>query len=291
MTVFNRGWGRIKCALRDERLGIVMSAKIGFIGAGKMACALIEGILAKGLYTKDEVIACDPTPEKRTQVSEHLGIRVYATAADVAKNTKFIILAVKPQQISSVFARGDLGIGREHLLTSIAAGVTISVLETYVPDCRIVRVMPNICCTVQASASSYTLGPKATKEDGSAVKAVLDAVGISFEVKEKDIDAVTGLSGSSPAYMFMVIDALADGGVLEGLPRNVAISLAAQTMLGAALTVLKTGLHPDELKDSVCSPGGTTIEGVKVLEEYGLRAAFISAVQAGAEKSRELGGR
>ena len=139
------------------------------------------------------------------------------------------------------------------------------------------------------SASSYTLGTKASKEDGEKVKGILEAIGMAFEIPEEKIDAVTGLSGSSPAYMFMVIEALADGGVLMGLPRDVAIKLAAQTMLGSAKTVLETGKHPDDLKDSVCSPGGTTIEGVKVLEDYGVRAAFISAVQASAEKSKEMG--
>ena len=121
------------------------------------------------------------------------------------------------------------------------------------------------------------------------MKEILEAIGIAFEIPEEKIDAVTGLSGSSPAFMFMVVDALADGGVLMGLPRDVALKLAAQTMLGSAKTVLETGKHPEDLKDSVCSPGGTTIEGVKVLEDYGMRAAFISAVQASAEKSKEMG--
>lgn len=266
-----------------------MSVKIGFIGAGQMASALMKGIISKGIYTKDEVIACDVWAPARERAASELGIKVYEDAVDVAKQTKFLVLAVKPQQIESVFNSNDIKMGKDHLLMSIAAGVKISTLETYVPDSRIVRVMPNFCCTVLASASCYARGSNAKTEDADAVKAILEAVGIAFEVKEKDLDAVTGLSGSAPAYMFMMIDALADGGVLMGLPRDVSIKLAAQTMLGAAKTVLETGKHPDQLKDSVCSPGGTTIEGVKVLEDYGVRAALISAVQAGTEKSRELG--
>lgn len=266
-----------------------MTVKIGFIGAGKMASAMMKGIIAKGLYTKDEIIACNRGAETRNRVSKELGVKVYENVSDVVDKTDFIVLAVKPYQIEGILATNSVDSFTNKLVVSIAAGVKISTLEGYVPDAKIVRVMPNVCCTVLKSASSYTLGSKATAEDGEKVKEMLEAIGIAFEVKEKDIDAVTGLSGSSPAYMFMVIDALADGGVLMGLPRDMAIKLAAQTMLGSALTVLETGTHPDELKDSVCSPGGTTIEGVKVLEDYGMRAAFISAVQASAERSKELG--
>ncbi|MFA6709794.1 MAG: pyrroline-5-carboxylate reductase [Candidatus Methanomethylophilaceae archaeon] len=268
-----------------------MTVKIGFIGAGQMASALMKGIISKGLYSKDEVIACDVWAPAREKATNELGIKVYEDAIDVVRQTKFLVLAVKPQQIESIFVSKEVKLGRDHILMSIAAGVKIDTLESYVPDCKIIRVMPNFCCTVLASASCYALGSKAETKDGDAVKAVLEAVGIAFEVKEKDLDAVTGLSGSAPAYMFMVIDALADGGVLMGLPRDMSIKLAAQTMLGAAKTVLETGKHPAQLKDSVCSPAGTTIEGVRVLEEYSMRGAFISAVQAGTEKSKELGGK
>ena len=251
-----------------------MSAKIGFIGAGKMATAMIEGLLAKGLYTKDEIVACCKSQSTKKRVSSELGIQVSTEPASIFSSADITVIAVKPNQIEGILTTNIEANSTKKLLISIAAGIKISTLERYVPDSRIVRVMPNVCCTVLESASSYTLGTKATKEDGEKVK---------------EIDAVTGLSGSSPAYMFMVIDALADGGVLMGLPRDVAIKLAAQTMLGSAKTVLETGKHPEDLKDSVCSPGGTTIEGVKVLEDYGMRAAFISAVQASAEKSKEMG--
>ena len=266
-----------------------MTAKIGFIGAGKMAKAMIEGLLAKGLYTKDEIIASCRSESTRQIIGRELGIEVTTDSSIVFESTDLIILAVKPNQICKILAANSVANSTEKLLVSIAAGINISTIEKYVPDSRIIRVMPNVCCTVSESASSYTLGTKATVDDGKKVKEILEAVGVAFEVAEKDIDAVTGLSGSSPAYMFMVIDALADGGVLMGLPRDIAIRLAAQTMLGSAKTVLETGRHPDELKDSVCSPGGTTIEGVKILEDYNMRAAFISAVKASAEKSKRMG--
>ena len=266
-----------------------MSAKIGFIGAGKMASAMIEGLLSKGLYKKDEIIASCKSQTTKDRVSKELGIEVTTDVASVFKSADIVVLAVKPNQIEGILTTNIEANSTKKLLISIAAGIKIATLERYVPDSRIIRVMPNVCCTVLESASSYTLGSKATKKDAEKVKEILEAIGIAFEVPEEKIDAVTGLSGSSPAYMFMVIDALADGGVLMGLPRDVALKLAAQTMLGSAKTVLETGKHPEDLKDSVCSPGGTTIEGVKVLEDYGMRAAFISAVQASAEKSKEMG--
>ena len=266
-----------------------MVAKIGFVGAGKMATAMIEGLLSKGLYKKDEIIACSRTKKTADRVSKDLGIEATTDASKVFSSADVIVIAVKPNQIKEILTTNIEANSTKKLLISIAAGIKIPTLENYVPDSRIVRVMPNVCCTVLESASSYTLGSKATKEDAQKVKEILEAIGIAFEVPEEKIDAVTGLSGSSPAYMFMVIDALADGGVLMGLPRDVALKLAAQTMLGSAKTVLETGKHPEELKDSVCSPGGTTIEGVKVLEECGMRGAFIAAVKASAEKSKQMG--
>ena len=266
-----------------------MCAKIGFVGAGKMATAMIEGLLSKGLYKKDEIIACSRTQKTKDRISKDLGIEATTDASKVFSSADIIVIAVKPNQIKEILTTNIEANSTKKLLISIAAGIKIHTIESYVPDSRIVRVMPNVCCTVLESASSYTLGSRATKEDAQKVKEILEAIGIAFEVPEEKIDAVTGLSGSSPAYMFMVIDALADGGVLMGLPRDVALKLAAQTMLGSAKTVLETGKHPEELKDSVCSPGGTTIEGVKVLEEYGMRGAFIAAVKASAEKSKEMG--
>ena len=182
-------------------------------------------------------------------------------------------------------------ITEDKLVVSIAAGVTLGELhELLVPGTRTVRVMPNTPCQVGSGASAFALGPSAREEDGDLVNLILAGVGISFgPVPESWLDAVTGLSGSGPAFAAVVIEALADGGVLCGLPRDMAITLAAQTMLGAARLILETGIHPAQLKDMVASPGGTTIEGVLVLEEHGLRCALIGAVEAATLKSRALG--
>ena len=268
-----------------------MTYRIGFIGTGKMASAIIKGIVDKGVFSKDEIIASNIHEESRKRAEKELGIKVTGSSAEVAEKTRIVVLAVKPQQIPDVFADKSVKMGKDHLLISIAAGTTIDTLKTYVPDSRIVRVMPNICSTNFVGASGFSQSPECTAEDVSTVKQIFEAVGMCVEVKEKDIDAVSGLSGSSPAFIFMIIDAMADAGVLMGLPRDLSLKLAAQTVMGSAVTVLESGEHPDVLKDKVCSPGGTTIEGVKVLEDYGVRAAFISAIQASVEKAHELGRR
>jgi pyrroline-5-carboxylate reductase len=178
------------------------------------------------------------------------------------------------------------------LLISIAAGVKIDVMERHLNwGVRVVRVMPNQPCLVGASASAFALGRSARKEDKETVQRVLESVGVAFALDEKLLDAVTGLSGSGPAYVYMFIEALADGGVLAGLPRDVATILAAQTVFGSAKTLLETRKHPGELKDMVASPGGTTIEGIRTLEESGFRGAVMDAIEAGAKKSAELGGK
>jgi len=265
-----------------------MTKKIGFIGAGNMAEAMIKGIINTGLYTADEIIASEVYEPRRKYISEALGIEVHEGNEIIAKSTKFIVLSVKPQQINEVMASIKGKLTKDHLIMSIAAGVTLATLESTAPS-RFIRVMPNQPCMVLASASAYSRGSKATSADCETVAKVLNAVGISYEVKESLLDAVTGLSGSGPAYAYMMIEALSDGGVLLGLPRDVSTRLAAQTLLGAAKTILETGEQPGKMKDIVCSPGGTTIEAVRVLEESGLRAALINAVKASAMRSKELG--
>jgi len=266
-----------------------MTKKIGFIGAGNMAEALMKGIISTGLYTADEIVASEVYEPRRKFIADTLKIDVYEDNAPVAKNTKFIVLAVKPQHVKEALApiKGILTQG--HLVMSIAAGVTIASLESNVPACRFIRVMPNQPCMVLASASAFSRGTRATNEDCAMVDRVLKAVGVSYEVSENLLDAVTGLSGSGPAYAYMMIDALADGGVLMGLPRDISTVLAAQTLFGAAKTILETGEQPSKMKDIICSPGGTTIEAVKVLEKGGFRASLINAVEAAAKRSKELG--
>lgn len=266
-----------------------MSYRIGFIGTGKMASAIIKGVLDKGFCGKDEIIASNPRETSRKKAEETLGIKVVASNAEVVDSTDIVILSVKPQQIPDVFSSEKLDFGPKHTLVSIAAGVTIETLQNHVPDSKIFRVMPNICSTNFVGTSCFSYSKNCSENDISTIKSIFESVGFCVEVKEKDIDAVSGISGSSPAFMFMIIDAMADAGVLLGLPRDLSLRLAAETMKGSAITFLGSDMHPEQLKDMVCSPGGTTIEGVKVLEEYGVRSAFISAIQACAEKAKELG--
>ncbi len=268
-----------------------MTAKVGFIGTGKMASAIIKGLITNGVYSAEEVVASNVHESSRMRAEKELGIKVHSATEDMVSECDVIVLAVKPQQIPEVFASGNVKMSSNHLLISIAAGISIKTLKTYVPDSRVVRAMPNICSTISAGATAFSVSENCDENDIKNVTKIFDSIGMCFEVKEKDMDAVSGLSGCGPAYMFMVIEAMADGGVLMGLPRDLSIKLAAQTMLGSAKTVLETGEHPERLKDSVCSPGGATIEGVNTLENYSTRAAFIAAVQAGTEKSKELGKR
>lgn len=285
------GWGRTPFFPPFKKgKGIVqsMTAGIGFVGAGKMAEALIGGLVSKGVFGPDEVAACAPSEATRARVSGAYGIRVFGTAKELCSESDMVVLAVKPKQVPEVFAEGlDLS-GK--VLVSIVAGLTTDRLKSYVPDAKIVRVMPNHCCMVLEGAMGYCCDPSVTPEERQRVRGILESVGLAVEVRESDMDAITGLAGSSPAYMYQIIDAMADAGVLNGLGRADSIRLAAQSMLGAAKMVLETGKHPATLRDEVCSPGGTTIEGVKAAEDLGLRSAIIAAVDASAEKSRMMSG-
>lgn len=265
--------------------------RIGFLGAGKMATALAKGFLQAGLVPAGQLCAADVLAAGRDAFVRETGAAAFTNNAEILNQATVIVLAVKPDQVADVLAgvRSHIDPSR-HLFLSIAAGVTLAKLEAAAPaGTRFVRVMPNTPALVGASASAYALGTHATRADADTAQSLLAAVGIAMEVREKLIDAVTGVSGSGPAYAFLMIEALADGGVAAGLPREVAQKLAAQTLLGAARMVLETGQHPGVLKDAVCSPGGTTIEGIHELEKGGVRAALISAVRAAADKARKLG--
>jgi pyrroline-5-carboxylate reductase len=263
---------------------------LGFLGAGKMACALARGILRAGLVTEAQVLASDLLEAARAAFSEDTGARAVAANPEVVRFAKVLVLAVKPEQVAGVLAEIRPQLTDNHLLVSIAAGVPLAKLEAQLPDgARVIRVMPNTPALVGASASAFALGSSATREDAALAQRLFSAVGVAFEVNEELLDAVTGLSGSGPAYIYVVIEALSDGGVAAGLPREVATKLAAQTLLGAARMVLETNLHPGALKDMVASPGGTTIEGLHELEKAGVRAALMNAVRAAARKSKQLG--
>ncbi len=264
--------------------------KIGFIGAGNMAEALMKGIMSAGLASKDEIIAGDVHIERKESIARTYGVRVTSDNVEVVRNASLIIIAVKPQNVPTVMDELKPYLTTDHLLISIAAGVRIAQIESKLNyGVRVVRVMPNQPCLVGASASAFALGKSAKPEDKDTVMKILQSVGIAFVVEEKLLDAVTGLSGSGPAFVYVVIEAMADGGVLAGLPRNIAVKLAAQTVLGAAKTVLDSNAHPAMMKDMVASPAGTTIEGLLVLEQSGVRGAFMEAVEAAAKKSKELG--
>lgn len=265
-----------------------MTVKIGFIGTGRMASAMIGGLLSDGLYDKKEIIGCAPSKSTRDRVSAEYGIKMYESAAEVAKLTDFLVLGIKPTQIDCLFTEEGLELGGSHLVVSIVAGVKIATLQHYVPDSKIVRVMPNHCCLVGTGAAGYSGGPGVTDEDLDKVKSILESSGLAVEVDEEDLDAVTGLAGSSPAFMYMVLDAMADVGELYGISRDKSLKLSAYSMLGAANMVLNTEMSPEELVESVCSPGGTTIEGVRVLENSGLKNIIMAAVKASIERSMEM---
>lgn len=263
-----------------------MTADIGFIGAGKMGGALIGGLLSKRVFEADRIVACTGSEESRRRVAEEYGIRTVPGPAEVCSESRIIVLAVKPKQVPEVVS--EMGDVSGKILVSVVAGLTVEQLKSYVPDVKIVRVMPNHCCMVLEGAMGYCDDGTLTDSERGEVAGILGSVGLAVSVSESEMDIVTGIAGSSPAFIYLVIDAMADAGVLNGLKRDAAIRLAAQSVLGAAKMVLETGKHPDILRDEVCSPGGTTIEGVRELEDRSLRAAMIAAVDVTAEKSRRM---
>lgn len=264
--------------------------KIGFLGAGKMASALAKGLLHAKLIKATQLTAADPFEAARKQFAAETGAKTTATNLDVARAANVLFIATKPDQVTGALAEISQTFTKKHLLISIAAGVTLARLEAALPaGARVIRVMPNTPALVGTGASGFALGKNATAADGELAKKLLSAVGLALQVKEGLLDAVTGLSGSGPAYVYQFIEALSDGGVAAGLPREVATKLAAQTVLGGAQMVLQTGIHPGALKDQVTSPGGTTIEGLHELEKGKLRATVMSAVRAATEKSKKLG--
>lgn len=266
------------------------SLRIGFLGAGKMATALARGWLTAGLVAKEHLLASDPVAEARSHFHEVVGVEPGTDNRAVVRGADLLVLAVKPQNMEGLLQEIAPRVESRHLVLSIAAGITLEKMATVLAKKhRLVRVMPNTPCLVGASASAYALGSHATPEDGQLIEKLLSSVGIAVATPEKLLDAVTGLSGSGPAYVFQMIEALSDGGVRVGLPRDVATKLAAQTLYGAAKMLLETGLHPGVLKDQVTSPGGTTIAGLHAMERAGVRAGLMNAVEAATERSRELG--
>lgn len=263
---------------------------VGFLGAGQMATALALGWKKAGLLDTAHSRAADPIPDARAKFQATTGIGTGESNRDVVAACDVLVLAVKPQVMEAVLAEVKPVVRASQLIVSIAAGVTLKTLAAGLGETtRLVRVMPNTPCLVGASATGFSPAYTATPDDVAAVERLFSAVGVAYLVPEKLLDAVTGLSGSGPAFVYLFIEALADGGVKCGLPRAVAQSLAAQTVLGAARMVLETGQHPGALKDAVASPGGTTIAGLHALEQAAFRAAAMNAVEAATKRAEELG--
>ena len=263
---------------------------VGFIGAGRMATALAQGLISAEFVSADRILATDVVPAALGAFAEQTSSRVVESTSAVISECDVVFLAVKPQQMSQVLNGLTTLLEDRHLIISIAAGLQLSVYESALgTNRRIVRVMPNTPCLVGECVAGYSIGGSATAEDSKLVEAMLATVGVAVQVDEKLLDAVTGLSGSGPAYVYQMIEALSDGAVRVGLPRDIATKLAAQTLLGAARMVLETGQHPGALKDAVTSPGGTTIAGLHALESGGLRGTLMDAVQAATDRSKELG--
>jgi pyrroline-5-carboxylate reductase len=264
--------------------------KIGFIGGGQMGEALIRGILQAKLVTADQILAMDPADSRRAALSEQYSVGVHEKTAPIWSECGIVILAVKPQIMKKVLQDNREMINETHLLISIAAGITISFLEQHAPaDSRIVRVMPNTPALVLEAASALSPGSCATPDDIATATSIFDAIGRTVLVDESHLDAVTGLSGSGPAYVFTFIEALIDAGLRVGLSRPVAETLVKQTVLGATKLAMATSDHPAQLRAMVTSPGGTTIAGLHELESAGFTGIIMSAVEAATKRSAELG--
>ncbi len=265
--------------------------KIGFVGGGLMAEALIKGILQAGLVSADRLMAADPAAARRELLMDHYGIAVHAEAAPMLGNCDIVILAVKPQVMGVVLDAIAPALSSGHLVISIAAGVPLSFLEGRIgtSGCRVIRVMPNTPAIVQEAASALSGGSRATAADMATAQQIFGAIGKSVLVDESALDAVTGLSGSGPAYVFSFLEAFIDGGIKVGLSRPVAETLVLQTVLGSVKLAMESGDHPAQLRAMVTSPGGTTIAGLHVMERAGFGGVIMDAVEAATERSRELG--
>ncbi len=262
----------------------------GFLGAGRMATALAGGMVQSGLVKGRQLLASDVVPKTLKAFTKATGGKTLKTNSDVLRKADVVIIAVKPHQATNLLRDLASEAKSHHLFISIAAGVTLEQLEEALGGkVRVIRVMPNTPALVGEGASGFARGTHAKAADAKLTQQILEAVGVAVEVPERLINAVTGLSGSGPAYGFQMIEAMSDGAVAAGLPRELATPLAAQTLLGAAKMVLETGEHPGKLKDMVTSPGGTTIEGIHEMEAAGVRDGLMNAVRAATDKAANLG--
>ncbi len=263
--------------------------RIAFLGTGAMGGALVRGVVASGFRPAADILAYDPDRSRLQALERETGIRACRAALEAAREAGAVVLCVKPAHVAEALRECAPAFGPDRLLISIAAGVRISTLQSLLPEgTPVIRAMPNTPATVGKGATALCAGPGAGSAHLELATGLFSSVGMAVTVEEKQMDAVTGLSGSGPAFVFTVIEALADGGVSAGLPREVALTLAAQTCAGAAELALRSDRHPAQLRDQVTSPGGTTIAGIAEMEKGGVRSALISAVQAAARRAKEL---
>ncbi len=269
---------------------MLKNKQVGILGTGNMGEALIHGLLYGHLCRPEQIFCSDVRAERLKAIREKYGVKSTSHNVEVVKQSDIIILAVKPQIMKQVVEEIAKYLDLSKLMISIAAGVPLDAIEACArKDLKLIRVMSNICVSVREGVSAIAGGKHALKEDLMMAKTIFDSVGKSLFIEEDLLDAVTGLSGSGPAYIFLIIDALADAGVKVGLSRDDALILAPQTVLGAAKMLIETGEHPGKLKDMVTSPGGTAIAGLHTLEEGGLRTTLINAVEVATQRSKALG--
>ena len=263
---------------------------LALIGGGQMALALAEGFCRAGLVTAADITVHDPAPAAIERLTGRLpGIRCVESAVAAASAAPIVFLAVKPQHARAACGAFASGLSQHAVIVSIVAGLTLEKLAEYTGRSRIVRVMPNTPCLVGRGVSVICRTPGVPDDTAARIKTLLAAVGSVHEVDESLLDAVTGLSGSGPGFVALLVEALADGGVKAGLPRSLSLALAIETLSGTAALLEQTGEHPAQIKDRVSSPGGTTIAGLAVLEQHGVRGALIDAVVTAANRARELG--
>jgi pyrroline-5-carboxylate reductase len=269
---------------------MLKNKQVGILGTGNMGEALIHGLLYGHLCRPEQIFCSDVRAERLKVIREKYGVKSASHNVEVVKQSDIVILAVKPQIMKQVVEEIAKYLDLSKLIISIAAGVPLNAIEACArKDLKLIRVMSNICVSVREGVSAIAGGKHALKEDLMMAKTIFDSVGKSLFIEENLLDAVTGLSGSGPAYIFLIIDALADAGVKVGLSRDDALILAPQTVLGAAKMLIETGEHPGKLKDMVTSPGGTAIAGLHTLEEGGLRTTLINAVEIATQRSKALG--
>lgn len=264
--------------------------KIGMIGLGNMASAMIKGMLEKGMVQAQDIIGCARTADTKKRMKDQYGIHIAESNARAAELSDILFLAVKPAAFPEVIGQIRDSVSEETVIVSIAAGITLDYMERAFdrPNLKLMRCMPNVAALVLEGCTAVCAGAHVSTEEIDRVCGLLDSFGKASMVPESLMDVVVGVSGSSPAYVFMFIEAMADAAVAGGMPRTQAYEFAARSVMGSAKMVLETGMHPGVLKDMVCSPGGTTIQAVKVLEEKGMRAAVMDAMEACIEKSRGM---